>query len=71
MTNEQVTELLRAAQQFWHKYRDNTPTDEDGIRQMMDEAGKPLEGLLPHAFRLMQFFAEEVAIRATGKEGTT
>ena len=69
MTNEQVTELLQAAQQFWHKYRDNVPTDEDGIRQMMDEAGKPLEGLPSHAFRLMQFFAEEIAIRAVEKGG--
>lgn len=71
MTNEQVHELLKAAQQFWKKYRDNVPTDEDGIRQMMDEAGKPIEGLPPHAFRLMQFFAEEIAIRAAGKEGTS
>ena len=70
MTNEQVTELLKSAQQFWKKYRDSVPTDEGGIREMMDEAGKPLEGLPPHAFRLMQFFAEEIAIRAVEKGGT-
>ena len=71
MTNEQVTELLRQAQQFWKKYRDNPPDTDEGRRQMMEEAGKPLEGLPPHAFRLMQFFAEEIAIRAAGKEGTS
>lgn len=64
MTNEQVTELLRAAQQFWKKYRDNPPDTKEGCLKMMAEAGKPLEGLPPHAFRLMQFFTDEIAIRA-------
>lgn len=29
MTNEQVTELLRQAQQFWKKYRDAVPDHDD------------------------------------------
>ena len=68
MKNEQVTELLRAAQQFWKKYRDNVPTDEDGIRQMMREAGVPLEGMPPHATHIMEFFAAELSERINAKE---
>ena len=68
MTNEQVTELLRAAQQFWKKYRDKVPTDEDGIRQMMREAGTPLEGMPPHATHIMEFFAAELSERINAKE---
>lgn len=70
MTNGEVHELLRAAQQFWHKYRDNIPTDPDDIGDMIQDAGKILEGRPPHAFQLMQFFTEELAIRAAERRTT-
>ena len=70
MTNEQVHELLKRAQQFWAKYKDNTPDPGDipGLQQMMREAGTPLEGMPPPATPIMEIFAAEISERINAKE---
>ena len=70
MTNEQVTELLRAAQQLWKKFRDNPPeyTDSDAIDMMVEEFNKPVEGLPEHATHIMLFFIAEIYERSKARE---
>lgn len=70
MTNEQVTELLRAAQQLWKKYRDNPPeyTNSDAIDMMVEEFNKPVEGLPERATHIMLFFIAEIYERSKARE---
>ena len=70
MTNEQVTELLRAAQQLWKKYRDNPPeyTDSDAIDRMVEEFNKPVEGFPERATHIMLFFIAEIYERSKARE---
>lgn len=72
MSNEQVTELLRAAQQIWKKYRDDPPgyRDYDAWDVVIKEANAPLEGLPDYAQHIMQFFMMELNARAKTKEIT-
>lgn len=73
MTNEQVTELLRGAQKYWKKWRDDVPDPDDSVRidQMIHDANAPLEGMPEQAMKLMEFFTEELAARVRAKGGTT
>lgn len=72
MTNQEVTDFLKAAQVFWKKWRDDAPymNDEDRLNAMMHEAGAVLDGQPDHARHLMMFFAEELSerIRAKGEK---
>lgn len=70
MTNEQVTELLRAAQQLWKKYRDDPPKygDLDAIDRMVEDFSAPVVGLPERASHIMLFFMSEVYERSKARE---
>lgn len=70
MTNAEVTELLRAAQMFWKKYKDNIPRlhDAQAWERILAEAEAPLKGLPDRAAGVMVFFAEELDARAREME---
>ena len=72
MTNEQVHELLKAAQQFWKKYRDNVPDHDDAAAwdEAFRAANEPLKGLPEYASHIMLFFWEELHARDM-ERGTT
>ena len=72
MTNEQVHELLKAAQQFWKKYRDAVPDHNDAAAwdEAFRAANEPLKGLPEYASHIMLFFWEELHARDM-ERGTT
>lgn len=72
MTNEQVHELLKAAQRFWKKYRDNVPDHDDAAAwdEAFRAANEPLKGLPEYASHIMLFFWEELHARDM-ERGTT
>lgn len=71
MTNEEVTKLLRDAQAFWKKYRDDPPdyNDTEAINRMVDEANIPVIGLPDRTTHLMLFFIDEIYERSKRKAG--
>lgn len=69
MTNEQVSNLLKQAQIFWLKYRDNVPDrdDKDTWEEAFREVNAPLAGLPEYAGGVMLFFWEELHARMMEK----
>lgn len=70
MTNEQVTKLLKDAQNIWKKYRDNPPKDGDldALDRMIEEFAAPVEGLPERATHIMLFFMSEIYERSKARE---
>lgn len=70
MTNEQVTKLLKDAQNIWKRYRDNPPgyNDLDALDRMLEEFNAPLKGLPERATQIMLFFISEIYERSKARE---
>lgn len=70
MTDAEVTQLLKAAQMFWKKYKSNVPRlhDAQAWGRILAEAEAPLKGLPDRAAGVMVFFAEELDARAREME---